>query len=277
MRIRFLFSAVVLSTAFVGCGLIGGDNRRESAAQPTPAAPEPRRETRDTREADALFNEFFDAAPVTPPPVQEFTLPDPVSQPDPVAPAPRHFRLIPGGGRFVVQVTNVASPSLADHHARRFQRMGFPAYVARVENPTPRLIGTFYRVRIGGFATVTEARNFGEVELMSRGYDFWIDNRSNDNVGIGGAGLGNFTTRQPVAQPAAQPVPQPAAQQPVVQQQPPATPVTLPATVFTPTPEPEEQAVVEEVVATPAQPEIPPFEVDADAPFDTTGWDNFYW
>ncbi len=93
-------------------------------------------------------------------------------------------------GRYVVQVSCVASRRLADKVAEDLQARGWPSYVAEVQNPTPDLMGTYYRIRIGGFNYVTPARQFGEGSLAAAGYEFWVDNRSNDNVGMGGYGLG---------------------------------------------------------------------------------------
>jgi cell division protein FtsN len=94
-------------------------------------------------------------------------------------------------GRYTIQVSCVASQSFANSLASKLKGMGFPAYVADVENPTPELTGTYYRVRIGGFNGLSEARSFAENNLVSNGYEYWIDNKSNDHVGMEGYGLGS--------------------------------------------------------------------------------------
>jgi hypothetical protein len=94
-------------------------------------------------------------------------------------------------GRFVVQVSTLPSRSLADAVSEKLSAKGYPSYVAEVYNPTPALSGTYYRVRIGGFTGVSLARSFGENYLVADGYDFWVDNRSNDNVGLDGSGMGS--------------------------------------------------------------------------------------
>ncbi|MBD3321634.1 MAG: hypothetical protein GF350_11120 [Chitinivibrionales bacterium] len=94
-------------------------------------------------------------------------------------------------GRYVVQVSCVASPALADNLAGKLTDRGFPAYTAEVSNPTPELTGTYYRVRVGGFDGVSQAKSFGENKLAPLGYNYWVDNRSNDNIGMEGYGLGS--------------------------------------------------------------------------------------
>jgi hypothetical protein len=69
--------------------------------------------------------------------------------------------------------------------------MNYPAYTAAVQNPTPSLSGTYYRVRIGGFAGFAAAKAFAEKSLVTNGYQYWVDRKSNDNVGMEGNGLGS--------------------------------------------------------------------------------------
>lgn len=94
-------------------------------------------------------------------------------------------------GRYVVQVSTLPSRSMADALAAKLDARGFPSYVAEVQNPTPSLTGTYYRVRIGGFDGVSAARSFGEGTLAADGYEYWVDYRSNDNVGLEGYGMGS--------------------------------------------------------------------------------------
>ncbi|MGM0461804.1 MAG: SPOR domain-containing protein [Fibrobacterota bacterium] len=93
-------------------------------------------------------------------------------------------------GNYVVQVSTIASQAIAEDVARKLEDEGYPVYIAEVINPSPELLGTYYRVRIGGFRTINDAEEFGENILMPHGYSYWVDNRSNDNVGIGDYGLG---------------------------------------------------------------------------------------
>lgn len=94
-------------------------------------------------------------------------------------------------GRYVIQVSTVRTKAFAENLAAKLIDMGFPAYVAEVQNPKPELPGTYYRIRIGGFSTTVSAREFGESILKPEGYDYWVDNRANDRVGIDGSGLGS--------------------------------------------------------------------------------------
>lgn len=94
-------------------------------------------------------------------------------------------------GRYVVQVSTIKSPSLAQRNKNTLEEAGYPAYIAEVQNPTPDLNGTYYRLRIGGFSTVAAARDFAENNLKPSGYDYWIDNKSNDNVGLDAGSFGN--------------------------------------------------------------------------------------
>lgn len=165
------------------------------------------------------------------------------------------------GGRYVLQVSTIKSKRLADRMATQLEGMGFPSYVCEVTDPTPDLPGTYYRVRVGGFTSIFSARSFGETTLRDAGYDFWVDNRSNDNIGMSGSGMGSggagyssspesysgsstYTTTET----SSQYTPEPAA---VI----PEPPVTQPVT-----PEP----VAPTPAATPDAGSIP----------DTTGWDS---
>jgi hypothetical protein len=94
-------------------------------------------------------------------------------------------------GRYTVQITCVRSKSFADGMTGKMKDKGYPAYVAEVQNPTPNLSGTLYRVRIGGFAGLSAAKSFGENILTPSGYEYWVDKKSNDNVGMEGYGLGS--------------------------------------------------------------------------------------
>ncbi len=94
-------------------------------------------------------------------------------------------------GRYVVQVSCIASEEIAEDVARKFENKGYPVYIAEVKNPTPQLMGTYFRVRIGGFDGINSAKAFGEDFLLTSGFEYWVDNRSNDNVGIGDYGLGD--------------------------------------------------------------------------------------
>ncbi|MBP5351855.1 MAG: SPOR domain-containing protein [Fibrobacterales bacterium] len=91
--------------------------------------------------------------------------------------------LQPGSsGRYVLQVSVWDNPASAKKHVRDLDALGIPAYVVKVENPGG-LEGEFWRVRVGFFKTVPEARAYGNEVLTARGLGFWIYNRANDEVG----------------------------------------------------------------------------------------------
>lgn len=94
-------------------------------------------------------------------------------------------------GNYVVQISCVKAGSLADKLVKTLKAKGYPAYSTTVESPTPMLSGTYYRVRVGGFDAISSARQFAEANLVGAGYEYWIDNKANDNVGIEGSGLGS--------------------------------------------------------------------------------------
>jgi hypothetical protein len=131
-----------------------------------------------------IFDEFYK---------EDSTAPENLSSPEP--PPSRYTGPVSfsENGRYVVQVSTVASRSLADNLSDKLNGRGWPSYVAEVQNPTPELPGTYYRIRIGGFNRVSDARSFGENTLTAEGYEFWVDNRSNDNVGLEGYGMGSGT------------------------------------------------------------------------------------
>jgi hypothetical protein len=86
-----------------------------------------------------------------------------------------------GHGNYVVQVASMGSHWLADELATEFKEKGYPAYVTEISNPTPSLPGTYYRVRIGGFSTFTDAKTFGEMILQPANYSYWVDLKSNES------------------------------------------------------------------------------------------------
>jgi hypothetical protein len=93
-------------------------------------------------------------------------------------------------GRYVVQVSCVKSQRFAEKIVAGLKDKRYPAYVAEVQNPTPNLSGAYYRIRIGGFNGFSAAKAFGENTLTPNGYQYWVDKKSNDKVGMEGYGLG---------------------------------------------------------------------------------------
>jgi hypothetical protein len=120
-------------------------------------------------------------------------------------------------GNYVVQIASGPSSSGAEEMANAFKGKGYPAYVAEVQNPTPELSGTYYRVRIGGFSMLADAKAFGENILRPANYDYWVDLKSNDAVGTGsGAGAAaGYSSGASSYTPTPSYTPAPAASEPV--------------------------------------------------------------
>jgi hypothetical protein len=97
-------------------------------------------------------------------------------------------------GRYVVQIAAGPSSSGAEELANAFRGKGYPAYVAEVQNPTPELSGTYYRVRIGCFDMLADAKAFGENILRPANYDYWVDLKANDAVGTGTGVSSEYST-----------------------------------------------------------------------------------
>jgi hypothetical protein len=136
--------------------------------------------------SEELFDEFYEETTSDESTVTEADFEEPIEeQATTVAPQ------FSPDGRYVVQVSCIASEEIAEDVARKFETQGYPVYIAEVKNPTPQLMGTYFRIRIGGFDGLTDAQSFGEDFLLTNGYEYWVDNRSNDNVGIGDYGLGD--------------------------------------------------------------------------------------
>jgi len=133
-----------------------------------------------------IFDEFYDDEG-TETTLEDETMIEEAQPPEPPAYTPE-FQV---DGKFVVQVSCVASEAIANDNVAQLEARGYPAYVAEVQNPTPELIGTYYRIRIGSFYGVSKAKEFAESILVPGGYDYWVDNKSNDNVGIDAYGLGD--------------------------------------------------------------------------------------
>jgi len=76
-------------------------------------------------------------------------------------------------GKYTVQVSSWRTQRRAERDAQRFSDKGFNAYVQSAY--IPALGGTWYRVRVGGYATKPEAREMAArlAGLLESGY--WVD------------------------------------------------------------------------------------------------------
>lgn len=85
-------------------------------------------------------------------------------------------------GSYVIQISIQPSKRNANAIVEKLSSNNIEAYIADVENPG-ELEGTYYRVRIGYFASIESAQNFGKQTLERLGYAWWVDNKSNDHIG----------------------------------------------------------------------------------------------
>jgi hypothetical protein len=152
--------------------------------------------------------------------------------------------LVPNGA-YTLQVGIYNTERLALKRAEALKTQGIPAYVARVEDPTPALPGTYYRVRVGSFASSQSARDYGATYLAPAGIDFWADLKGRDSHPVK-----QVYTPQPTV-PKTIPAPAPPAAT--------ATPTPKPAPAATPMPPASEPPPA---VPTPA----PPVEDTTSAP-----------
>jgi cell division septation protein DedD len=234
LKIEYLVAAAAV-TAFV---LFGCAPKEEEFVPPPPPAAK--------KKAVDIFDEFYvdDAKKGASAPAAAASA---AAKPTASVSASGAYRFNPNG-RYVVQVNSTALQGGAQRMVNKLKILGYPAYIAEVENPTPELIGLYFRVRIGGFDALAEAREFAENALRPDGYDYWIDRKANDNVGIQGAGFGAYQQQNnqyqqyqapaqaaPAAAPAPAPVAQPA-QAPVHTPAPQHVPATAPAPQAAPAP-----------------------------------------
>ena len=77
-------------------------------------------------------------------------------------------------GRFVVQVGSFKDERIARVQADKMDRYGYQAWVESADVPGK---GRYYRVRVGGFETVTDAQRAAESLSRQLGVGCWVDNR----------------------------------------------------------------------------------------------------
>jgi len=85
-------------------------------------------------------------------------------------------------GRYTIQIAVFPSESSAKSLVKKMSANGIKAYYAHVDNPA-KLLGSYYRVRVGFFNGRTEAENFAKARLEPIGYAWWVDKRKNDKLG----------------------------------------------------------------------------------------------
>ena len=85
-------------------------------------------------------------------------------------------------GSVVIQVSIQPSKSAANAVLKKLEEKGIKGYLAQVENPG-ELEGTYYRVRVGYFKKIEDAKAYGKSALEPLEFAWWIDNKANDTVG----------------------------------------------------------------------------------------------
>jgi DedD protein len=102
--------------------------------------------------------------------------------PKPVASTPSNSTVVPSAqGEWVLQVGIHKTEDAASAMASKLKAKGFPAYTLNVATGGTGLSGSYYRVRIGAFATRDDALRYGENVLKPSGLkDFWADKKSNE-------------------------------------------------------------------------------------------------
>jgi hypothetical protein len=213
---KYLFAVAALAAL-----TLAGCPKKESPEDVELAAQEARKAAQERKKKVDVFDEFYvDDAKKSPDSAKgKGKTGAPATEPKALA-AVGGAQKFSGNGRYVVQVNSTASESGANKMAAKMKGLGYPAYVVTVQNPTPELIGTYFRVRLGGFDSYSDAKAFAESTLGPAGYDYWIDRKANDNVGVQGSGFGSpgGQPQYPAApqqqyQPAPAPVRAPAPQQ----------------------------------------------------------------
>jgi hypothetical protein len=181
-----VFSVAILSFVGSGCG-----KKQKPVETKTPQLSRQSKPAADTTD---IFKEFYsdDTAEKKSAPAKKEK---PVSKKEKTEPnmssSSSYTADFTPNGAYAVQISCVRSQSFANKLAEQLKDKGYPAYVSEVTSPTPDLSGTFYRVRIGGFAGISSAKEFGQSILVPGGYQYWVDKKSNDNVGMEGYGMGS--------------------------------------------------------------------------------------
>jgi cell division septation protein DedD len=86
-------------------------------------------------------------------------------------------------GKYVIQVQTFSQLANAEKVAEELVKRGINAYVAKVKDPA-EFNGVKYRVRVGNFGTIPEAKSYAARVLNPIGRKgWWVDFRRNDNVG----------------------------------------------------------------------------------------------
>lgn len=152
-------TAVVLCAALVGCG--GGGEEQAPAQEQPEAAAQP-------AETPAQQPASSEAEQVP-------------AQATPEEPQPTVVRESESSeyGFYTIQLSAWRTEAKARSQARHYQDLGLEAYVQRAEMPG---MGTWYRVRVGKYPRLSEARRAAQA-LVNIPFDrVWLDNFMSEEV-----------------------------------------------------------------------------------------------
>ena len=154
MRRCLLVLLPVAVAAVMGCG----SGEEKSSATQTPA-------TKVTAQPETTAT-----AAVAP---DTLTRSQPVRRPSPPPPTVQ----IDDQGRFTVQVSSWRTRGKAEAQAGILRQTGYDAYVQKAVLDNGE---TWYRVRVGAFATIEEAQRFAATlsDVLESGY--WVDRMQNE-------------------------------------------------------------------------------------------------
>ena len=224
MVFRTLLTAIaVFGLVFSGCGKKPKQAQDQNVQIPTVATTPAAADTTVKKDSVDVFNEFYkdskDQGAKSKKISKTFSVNTENQTPESYTPE------FSENGRYVVQIAASSSQAAADELTASIKGKGYPAYVTEVQNPTPVLQGTFYRVRIGGFTTMADAKSFGENILRPANYDYWVDLKSNEGISSGTYSAPSSTTPYPSTEPTYTPAYTPST----TSTEPAATPAYTPA------------------------------------------------
>ena len=182
-----------------------------------------------------------EAKPVEPIPAEEAkVVPEAKKEAEPAAPAAIHSvsKVKPKeDGQYVIQCGLEPTKKSADAIVKKLAENNVEAYVVEVNNPG-ELEGTFYRIRIGFFSSLSNAQQYGKDILSPLKFDWWVDNFANDK---NGHPFNVDAASEPAPAPAAKPTPAPAPA-------PAAKPAPAPAPAAKPAPAPAAKAAANDTI-----------------------------
>ena len=163
-----------------GVLLFGCSKHNSSARSQAPAAPELQKSSASTKSDDAFkkyYTDVNDTVKLRAKSALTFSMR--TSEATPPVLAGTNSPLVSEKGNFDVQIASTPSNGEAELIASKFKKMGYPTYIVEVQNPRSDLGGTYYRVRIGSFATAADGRTFGETVVRPEHLDYWVVRKSN--------------------------------------------------------------------------------------------------